>query len=168
MNVVIGVITKPYGLLGDVKIKSTTDFASKRFKKDNEVTLYNPLKEETIKVTILSYKKVSGIDVVRFVDYDTPEKVKQLVGYQIIIDNVDEKVPKNTYHYKDLYGCDVYNKEELIGKVIDVINNGASIVLRIKCDNRSDILYPFIDKFIENIDIENKVIKLNPIQGMLS
>ena len=37
MQVILGVIVKPFGLKGEVKVHSNTSFAKKRYKKGNEV-----------------------------------------------------------------------------------------------------------------------------------
>ena len=56
---------------------------------------------------------------------------------------------------------------EKIGNVIDMFDSGSHLILRIKRDEKKDLLYPFVDRFIEKVDIENKQIHLNPIPGMI-
>ena len=35
MNVILGIVVGSFGIKGDIKVKSCTDFASKRYKKGN-------------------------------------------------------------------------------------------------------------------------------------
>ena len=48
-----------------------------------------------------------------------------------------------------------------------MFDSGSHLILRIKRENKKDLLYPFVDKFIEKVDVENKKIYLNPITGMI-
>ena len=48
-----------------------------------------------------------------------------------------------------------------------MFDSGAHLTLRIKREEQKDILYPFVDKFISSIDVENKRIDINPINGMI-
>ena len=52
MNVILGIVVGSFGIKGDIKVKSCTDFASKRYKKGNVVKLINPInqKEEDFEI----------------------------------------------------------------------------------------------------------------------
>ena len=51
----LGVILKTRGLKGEVKVKSTTDFASTRYKKNAKVFLYDEKSEQTVEAHIRSH-----------------------------------------------------------------------------------------------------------------
>ena len=40
-------------------------------------------------------------------------------------------------------------------------------ILRIKKDNGKTALVPYVDEFIKEVDIDNKIIIINPIEGLL-
>ena len=48
-----------------------------------------------------------------------------------------------------------------------MINSTSHVTLRIKRDNKKDLLYPFVDRFIKSIDVKEKRIDVNPIEGMI-
>lgn len=167
MEVILGTIVTTFGVKGEVKVHSNTDFAKKRYKKGNEVFLVSPVSKEKIKLTIESYKQSKGMDIISFKDLTNPDMVVKYIGYKILVEKSDDNLGNDVYHYADIYNCVItYNNEE-IGKVIDIINSSSNLTLRVKRENKKDLLYPFIDKFISKIDIENKRIEISPIKGML-
>ena len=167
MEVILGIMTNTFGIKGEVKVHSNTSFAKKRYKKGNEVVLFNPISKERITLTINSYKESKGMDIISFVGLNTPEKVIKYKSYQILIEKPQDKLEKDHYYYADLLNCNVIYQDRLIGQVIDLFENGVNLTLRIKRENQKDLLYPFIARFVEKVDIENKNIYLNPIEGMI-
>lgn len=167
MQVILGTIVKTLGLKGEVKVHSNTSFAAKRYKKGNEITLYSPINKNSEIVKIASYRQYNSMDIVSFINLDSIEKVQKYIGYQIIIEKPTDNLSKNEYYYVDLYNCDIVYDNEKIGLVYDMFDSGSQVTLRIKRDNKKDLLYPFVDKFIESVDIENKTIVIKPIVGML-
>ena len=59
------------------------------------------------------------------------------------------------------------NLEIVMDEVIDLINANSNLILRIKREDKKDLLYPFVQKFIKEVDITNKRIDILPIKGML-
>ena len=167
MEVILGTIVNTFGIKGEVKVHSNTDFAKKRYKKGNKVSVYSPITKQKEELTISSYKQSKGMDIISFENLDNPDKVMKYIGYKILVEKENDNLGKDVYHYADIYNCKVFYNDEEIGVVVDIINSSSHLTLRIKCENRKDILYPFIEKFISLIDIENKKIVINPIKGMI-
>ena len=166
--VIIGIIVGTFGVHGELKVKTNTDFVNKRFKIGNTLTLKSPKDDEIINVTIKSHKKsTKNLEIISFKEYDDTNVVNKFIGYQILIENPINELKKGQYYYADLWYCKVYLLDNLIGEVIDLFDVGSNVILRIKRDNEKDLLYPFVDKFISKVDIENKTIVLNPIEGMI-
>ena len=61
----------------------------------------------------------------------------------------------------------VYGNNTFIGKVTDILNNGVYDILVISSDGVKNMI-PNIDEFILNIDIVNKRIDVNLIDGLLN
>ena len=167
MEVILGTIVTTFGIKGEVKVHSNTDFAKTRYKVGNEVILYSPItqKKETLKIS--SHKQSKGMDIISFENLTNPDMVLKYIGYKILADKKDESLGKDVYHYADIYNCNAIYEGNIIGKVVDIINSSSHLTLRIKREDKKDILYPFIERFITSIDIEKKEIVLNPIKGML-
>ena len=167
MEVILGTIVGVFGIKGEVKIKSNTDFAVIRFKKGNVLKLYSPFTKNEENKKVLSHKESKGMDIVLFDGLTDPDVAKKYVGYQILMEKVEDELIEGYYHYADIWKCDVYYNNEKIGNVIDMFDSGSHLILRVKREGKKDLLYPFVDKFIEKVDVENKQIHIKPIVGMI-
>lgn len=86
--------------------------------------------------------------------------VEALVPFEIYLDRSDfPEVEDDEFYIVDLLGLDVYSEGLRIGIVKDFYDNGAQTVLVIKGEGRI-IELPFVDHFIEAIDIEAKRIDI--------
>lgn len=167
MEVILGSIVTTFGVKGEVKVHSNTDFAKKRYKKGNKVILYSPINKQREVLTISTYKQSKGMDIISFENLTNPDMVLKYVGYKILIEKENDNLGKDIYHYADIYDCKIiYNNNE-IGVVIDIINSSSHLTLRIKRENKKDLLYPFVERFISLVDVKNKRIEINPIEGMI-
>lgn len=82
------------------------------------------------------------------------------------------KLEEDEYYWSDLIGLDVVNLEgEALGKVTDMMHNGAQSILRITplaSDDTgapdakvSERLVPFVDHYVKNVDLGRKLITLD-------
>lgn len=80
------------------------------------------------------------------------------------------KLEEDEYYWSDLIGLDVVNLEgEALGKVTDMMHNGAQSILRITpvavegaLDAKvSERLVPFVDQFVKTVDLDGKKITLD-------
>lgn len=167
MNVILGIVVGSFGIKGDVKVKSCTDFATKRYKKGNVVKLVNPINQKEENFEILNYRKGKDVDILLLDKITNPEDALKYKGWQIVIEKPTDDLKENEYYFADLYNCKVFHNDILIGEVTDLINANSNLILRIKRDGKKDLLYPFVQRFIKTVDILNKKIDILPIEGML-
>ena len=164
----LGKIVGPFGIDGTVKVFSTTDNAPKRYKKGAEVFLYDEKTGQHTKYVVISYKMSGKFDLVKLEGINTPEKVDDFKNNEIHVlkDTADLEV--GYYFYSDLVGCKILdqNNNEL-GIVSKVEEFPAQITLRVKRNSQKDFFVPFIKEFITSVDIENKSIIINVIEGLL-
>ena len=80
----------------------------------------------------------------------------------IFVDRIElPKLDKKKFYYNDLINMKAYIKKKQVGVVTNVKNHGAGDYLEI-LDKKKEILVPFNDDHIEEIDIKKKVLFLNP------
>jgi len=173
--IIIGKITKPVGLKGELKVLAITDFPD-RFKKLKDVYLLN--KEETglltnsytgeMKFRIKDAKVSDSILRISFDQYDSLEKVLFLKSCLICIPEKNRyKLPKNLYYFYDLIGCEVYDKGEMLGTVKKIENYGSAELISVQTMKGNIILIPFIKEFVKNVDLSKKRISVELIEGFL-
>lgn len=181
----IGVITKPHGLKGEVKVFSTTDYPE-RFKEVEQVVLKTP--KGDVETRIQSAKLISGMAVVKFAAYNDVEEVKNLHGTEIYIDRrYGQTLEEGEYYIADLIGCRVFADEDLsaypalslsgnvLGTVKDVIQTGANDVYLVDTgvkskknpQNNMEVLLPVIPQCILNVDIEEAKILVHIMEGLV-
>ena len=71
------------------------------------------------------------------------------------------------FYYYELEGCQVYYHDELLGEVSEILETQAHEILRISCEGKKDILIPYVERFILNVDADEKRIDVDVIEGML-
>ena len=165
-KVVIGKIVDSFGLDGTVKILSSTSFSDARYQKGNIVILEGKdFKEE---LTVESYRKQQDLDIVKFKEITTKEEALAKKNCLLYANKDLSLLSKGSFYYSDLESCKVIDesKNEL-GIVKRVEEFPAQITLRVQRENKNDFFVPFIKEFIINVDIENKLIKIHCMEGML-
>lgn len=164
----LGVILKTRGLKGEIKVKSTTDFASLRYKKNAKVFFYDETSGQYAEAHVRSYTSSQGFDYLSFAEFPTVESILPFVGRKIVVDKDEQKpLGKDTYYFSDLVGCEVFDRKKgRIGKVIRIESYASYETLRIETDGK-DLLLPFVKAFIQEVDIEGKRIVCELIEGMI-
>jgi 16S rRNA processing protein RimM len=167
MYLKIGTITKQVGLKGEVRVYSTTYFATKRYQKGN--TIFLKVGDEYQKLTIRTYRKLDrNFDVISFEEYPNSDVTIDLLKKDLFALKDDSILNKNEYYYSDLENCKIFSTENIeIGSVKSVEEMPAQLTLRCIAKNGKEFFVPFIPAFIKAIDIKNKKITIEVIEGLL-
>lgn len=162
----VGKIVSTHGIKGEVRVKSDTSFSDERFKINN--TLFLKKDGKYLKIKINSYRQHKGFDMITFNDYNNINDVLEFVNCSLYIDKDNlEKLDDGSFYFDDLIGLDTYTDTlELIGPIVDIMEVPQGQILIIK-KNDKEVLVPFVDEFIKEVDIENKKVVITPIEGLL-
>ncbi len=151
---IIGKALKAHGVRGHIKVESYLDTPQQMLKlKEVFIDGKNYKIERTALNGSFVLLKLEAIDAM-----DEAEKFRNAIIYAS-----KENLPKNEagrYYIDDIIGCLVKNNEETLGKVTDIYQYGSADVYVIDSSS-GQIMFPFVDGVIENIDINNKVILVN-------
>lgn len=164
----IGKIVNTFGIKGELKIKSYSDFDALRYHKGN--TVYIRKDGRNISFTVASFRTHKGFSLVSFKDHQDINLVEQFKDCEIYIDKESRaKLPEGEFYRSDLIGLTVFDeKDEKIGTVKDVEEtSGANNNLRIVMDDGSEVLVPYVKAFVRNVDPENGRIIINRVEGLL-
>ena len=169
---VVGIITSSHGIKGELKVKSLSDF-SERFTKPGKRWLQLDNKEPTVFNLISGFKKpgkdIFIISLETIEDRNSAEKFK---NYKLLVksNNIPE-LKKEEFHLNQLVNLKVKIKQEdkieIIGEVVDLLNESNNL-LEIKIyENNKKILIPFVKDIVPIIDLEKDFILINPPIGLL-
>ena len=157
MNLIkVGHVTNTHGLKGEIRILSDFKFKQNAFKISNKLYIR---KSELI---INSYRKHKEYDMVTFKDLNDIEDVLIYKGEDVFVDR--DTLEYDGYLDEDLIGLDVYNENKLMGKVIEILKTNAHDILVIENGKRH--MVPNIDEFVKEVDLINKRIDINYIEGL--
>ncbi|CAM2749230.1 ribosome maturation factor RimM [Erysipelothrix tonsillarum] len=163
-HIIIGIIQKPFGIKGEVKVAPKTDFVQERFAPGQLVHL--KLGGKTVDYVIASFRRHHGSILIKFEGLDNLNDVEFFHKGEISIDReAQHELPEDEYYFVDLEGCTVYSDGEELGLVTEIMETPAHPVLRIKADER-DILVPFVERFIQAVDTKAKRIDINWMEGL--
>ena len=162
----LGTILKTRGLKVQVKVYSTTEFPYDRYESGAKVLLQNPENKSILEMEIESFSTDGQFDYLIFKGYNTIESITPFIKHDVLIVKEENPLPEGMYYHSDLTNCSVYESDTLIGKVKLVEEFTARKSLRITLTNGKELLLPFIEVFIKNVDIENKRIDVKLIEGM--
>lgn len=157
--VYIGELVNTHGLKGEVKIISDFKEKDKVFKVGNKI--YTGINNDCLEIT--SYRKHQNYDMVTFSGLTSIEDVVIYKGDSVYVNRSD-------YDFgilnQDLIGLDVYGID-FIGKVDSIINNNAHELIVVTNEDKTHYV-PYIDEFIEKIDLEDKRIDIKEIEGLIN
>ena len=81
---------------------------------------------------------------------------------------VRETLGEDEFLIDELTGLDVFDlADNKIGVVVGVSNNGVNDLISVKSKTKKISLVPFVKKLVPNVDIKNKKITVNNIEGLI-
>ena len=163
----VGKIVNTHALQGEVRVISNSDFKEERFKVGSELFIdYN---DSYIPVTIKSHRVNKNFDLLKFVDMYHINDVEKFKGCEILVDAANlSALDDEEYYFYEIIGCVVKTIDGMIlGEVIDIIQTGANDVWVIKRKGEKDVLIPYIYDVVKAVDIENKTITIELLEGLI-
>ncbi len=158
--ITIGEILGAWGLKGAFRVRPLTDFPE-RFEPGATVFIGG-----IPNVIQSSHLQKDGV-IMTIPGVDTPEAAAALRRKSLEIPGTElHKLPKGQYYQFDIIGLEVVTTDgTLLGKVTDILNCGNDVYV-VKGETK-EILIPAVKDVIKNIDLKNKRITIEPIDGLL-
>ena len=159
----VGKIVNTHGVKGYVKCMPLTDdlerFEDLKYiytEKDNQKRLIKEVWDRKGMV----YLKLENID-----DMETAESFKDT--YISILEDQLRVLPQDSYYLFDLEGMDVYSGEgDYLGKITEIYQTGANDVYEVSNKDKS-FLIPAIKDVVKSVDVQDKKMIINIIEGLL-
>ena len=152
----LGKLVNTHGLRGEVKIISDFKYKDIVFKEGNVIYI------EDTQYSIKSYRTHKNFDMVKLEGITKIEQAEVFKGSSVYINKNDYKFPGVLD--SDLIGLSVYDKTKYKGKIVGIEKSTLYTLLVV--DGVKRHLIPNIEKFIKDIDLDNKKIYINYIKGL--
>ena len=175
----VGYVSGAFGIVGAVRV---TPFSTDADALLNVKTWW--LDKPALRPVTVRTAKMHGGDVVAtLVDMRDRDAAEALKGASVQVSRREfPELPEDEYYWTDLIGMDAVNLEgEALGKVTDMMHNGAQSILRITpladpaagdpaagdpaagdpAAPAPERLVPFVEQFVKTVDLEAKKITLD-------
>jgi 16S rRNA processing protein RimM len=164
----VGKILNFHGIKGEAKVgtsRSQQEFfmsLDKVYLKDNDS--YSPLD--------ISYSRQNkNFIIVKFKGIDSINDLLRYKGNLLFVDEdvIRETLDEDEFLIDELVGMEVFDVSDgkKLGFVIGVSNNGASDLISVKTNSQHVCLVPFVKAIVPVVDIKNKRIEINNMEGLL-
>ncbi|AXY25698.1 ribosome maturation factor RimM [Suicoccus acidiformans] len=168
-NYRIARIVNTYGIRGELKLLSDTDFPEKRFAKGE--TAFIEAHAEMIPVTIEHARQHKGAYIVKFAEFDNINDVERFKeGHLSISADQQEELAEDSFYYHEIIGLDVITETGRdLGTIKDILALGSNDVWVVKRrePGKRDALIPYIDDVVKKVDLEQNVVEIELMEGLI-
>lgn len=166
----VGKIVNTQGIKGEVRVISQTDFPEERYKKGNTLYLFQEGKD-VVELTITSHRKHKNFDIVSFDNHPTINDVEKYRDGILKVRKEDTgELEENAFYYHEIIGCEVVDETgETLGSVKEILSPGANDVwvIKHKEPGKKDILIPYIESVVLEVNVDNKKIIVDIPEGLI-
>ncbi len=164
----VGKILNFHGIKGEARVgysKNQLEFLmsldSVFIKNENEYTEFK----------ISSIRQNKNFLLVKFEDINSINDILPYKGSLLFVEEevVRENLEEDEFLIDELVGLEIFDitNDKKLGFVVGVSNNGASDLLSVKTNSKKICLIPFVKAIVPAVDIKNKKIMINNIEGLL-
>jgi 16S rRNA processing protein RimM len=159
--VAVGKVVRPWGLRGDVKVESLTDFPD-RFEPGETLWLDGVEREiEAVRWQKAAlYLKLAGID--------GTDEAEAWRDHLLEVPETDlHELEADEFYHHQLIGLRVHTEAgEELGTVREVLPTGSNAVLVVR-GPRGEVLLPFIQDVVKRIDLAGGSLSVELLDGLL-
>jgi 16S rRNA processing protein RimM len=162
----IGYITKPQGIRGEVKVEPVTPDPT-RFNRLEKVFLQL---EDKVKAYPIEKVRLSDRYVyIKFEGINSRNDAELLRKAEVLIKEEDLIQPdQDEYFVHDLIGCKVLSEDhDEIGVVSDVVQMTSNDIYVVKDSENDERLIPATKEVVKKVDIGRKIIIIHVLEGLL-
>lgn len=167
----VGVMTKPHGLRGEMKVYPRTDFPEKRFAAGSTLYVRSEGASPIAELIVRSGRQQQNMWIVGFRDLHAIHDVERFRGMELCVSEEQlTPLPEGTYYIHQLVGLQVYSDEgTYLGELKEVLQPGANDVYVVRGPLKDDdILLPAIPDCVLNVDLSAKRMSVHILPGLLA
>lgn len=164
----VGAIANTHGLRGELKIIPHTDFAEERFAPGSKLVAVD-LKGKETPVEIASARLHKNAFIVKFKQFHHINEVEPLKGGLLKVEEKYlQKLEEGEYYFHQILGCTVFTMDgEELGVIKDILTPGANHVWVVSGPKYKQILLPYIEDVVKEVDVDNKIVRVELLEGLL-
>tara|TARA_E500000178_G_C16472427_1_gene509332 strand:+ start:14 stop:520 length:507 start_codon:yes stop_codon:yes gene_type:complete len=150
----IGILSKPHGLNGEIKLMLHSQDSDLILKIKEVFIEDKPLK-------ISKVKKVSNGILIKFNSRNDRTSIEKLLKKKVFVDkNIIPNPPEGENYFFELIGSKVMFDNEIIGSLIEIVETKANNIYVIKKIDGNEILIPKTESFIKKFNKDKKILEV--------
>jgi len=159
----VGNIVNTHGIKGELRILSDFKYKDRVFLNNRRVYIG----EEHIEEVINTYRRHKIFDMVTLKGYDNINQVLKYLKKKVYVKKNDLSLNADEYLDNDLIDLNVVFNNQEVGRVLAIkrVSEKNKVIEAIINDKVT--LIPYHSDFIKNVDLVNKIIELELIEGMI-
>ncbi|CAW99063.1 ribosome maturation factor RimM [Streptococcus equi subsp. zooepidemicus] len=163
----VGKIVNTQGLQGEMRVLSVSDFTEERFQKGARLALFDDKDRFVQEVEIASHRKHKQFDIIKFKGMYHINAIEQFKGCSLKIAKEHQgKLAEGEFYYHQIIGLEVYEKDQLVGQIKEILQPGANDVWVVKRQSKRDLLLPYIPSVVLGVDIEKGRVDVEIMEGL--
>lgn len=161
--ILIGKIVNTHGIKGELRLLSDFKYKEKVFLQNRKIYIGDEKHEEMIK----TYRHHKIFDMITLYGYDNINEVLKYKNKNVYVKRNDLEFDKEEFLDEDLINLSVIFNNQEVGHVLAIrqINPKSKVIEAIINDKLT--LIPYHNDFIKEVDLDNKKIEMNLIEGMI-
>lgn len=163
----VGKIVNTHGVRGEVRVQSVTDFPEERYEVGSKLVI-EISKNNYQEVVVASHRVHKSFDLLTFEGYPSINDVEQFKTKLLKVD--DTLVPEleeNEFYVNQIIGAEVMTEEgTFVGILDEILFLPANDVWVVKREGKSNLLLPYIESVILDVDVEKQKIKVHVLEGL--
>lgn len=166
MRLQVARIGKPHGIRGEVTVQVMTDDPAARFEPGTVFDVEaGPLKALTVEGARWN-KEILLVAFEEVADRNAAETVR---GARLFVETEDlEEDDDDSWYEHELVGLTVRVGDTIVGKVTGLRTNAAQDLLVIEDTDGEEVLVPFVEAIVPEVDTEAGHILLTPPDGLFT
>ena len=161
--VYIGKIVNTHGIKGELRLLSDFKYKDRVFLEGRRIYIGEAKTEEVIN----SYRHHKVFDMITLKGYTNINEVLKYLKQEVYVKRYDLSLDTDDYLDSDLIGLNVLLDNGEKGTVLAITNNGGSNKTLELLINGKKVMVPYHKDFIKKINLDEKLIELNTIEGLI-
>ncbi|EKN63861.1 16S rRNA processing protein RimM [Schinkia azotoformans MEV2011] len=164
----VGKIVNTQGIKGEIRVISSTDFPEERFRKGN-ILYIEVAPNDLIEVKVSSHRLHKNFHLLTFAGFNNINDVEKYKGKMLKIseDQLND-LDEGEFYYHEIIDCEVFTDDgEKLGTIKEILSPGANDVWVVKRPGDKDLLLPYIEDVVKEVDVENKKVIVHLMEGLL-
>lgn len=157
----IGKVSRPHGIKGEIRLISDFELKKKVFIPGFKI-YFGEYYEE---FTITGYRPHKNFDMVTLEGITDINQILKYRAFPVYVKRIDLGLKSNDFLIKDLLNMAIYENNEFIGKIEDIVYNKANILLKVY--GIKYFYIPYNDEYISSVDINKKIIHVKGAKELI-